>query len=92
MENKYVREDRQFQQRQNQMEIGDIRTTITEMKTDFDTSRLDIVQKIISELEYRLLEIYQTKMKFKVLKETPWDLPGGTVDENPPADGEFYVM
>ena len=27
-----------------------------------------------------------------MLKETPWDLPGGTVDENPPADGEFYVM
>lgn len=57
MENKYVREDRQFQQRQNQMEIGDIRTTITEMKTDFDTSRLDIVQKIISELEDRSIEI-----------------------------------
>lgn len=57
MENKYIREDRQFQQRQNQMEIGDIRTTITEMKTDFDISRLDTVQKIISELEDRSIEI-----------------------------------
>lgn len=57
MENKYIREARQFQQRQNQKEIGDTGTTITEMKTDFDISRLDIVQKIISELEDRSIEI-----------------------------------
>ena len=61
----------------NQKEMLKIKNTVTEMKNAFDglSSRLDIVEERISELEHITVETYKTeKQREKRLNKTKWNI------------------